>query len=139
MNRFNDIEDFTTDELRKEIIKRELLDSAGTCWYCKANLAAHTCKYAEPSPVPGWHVEPAVYLTGEDCMGRPEAYWRCTARNPVTGKIIMGTGGTADEATAAAIKNVQRRLDPTIIAMGKTWNRAPRTNSPSPATGSSSS
>lgn len=102
----NDIEDFTTDELRQEIRRREAAEANSKCWYCGKNLAAHTCKHAKPSPVPGWEVEPARYLTGEDCMGNAEAYWRASARNPVTGRVVMGAGDTADEATFRCIENI---------------------------------
>jgi hypothetical protein len=41
-----DIDDFTTDQLRKEIRKRERLIGDGKCPYCGGDMTKHTCKYA---------------------------------------------------------------------------------------------
>lgn len=47
--------------------------------------------------------EPAHLIEGEDCMGCPERYWRqflfCS-----DGRVVCGTGGTADEASKTAKK-----------------------------------
>lgn len=117
---YPDIEDFTTDALRREILRREIAVREGRCWYCNGNLAAHTCKHAKPSPVPGWTVEPATYLVGENCienahdysrpqamlaMGHEEQYWRTSATQDETGTVCMGCGDTASEATAKCIES----------------------------------
>lgn len=106
----SDIEDFTTDQLRDEIRRRQDASRRGACWYCGQSIAAHTCKYAFPSPVPGWQVEPPKFLSREDCMGQPEEYWRTSARNPVSGMIVTGTGRTAAEATNACLGNILGRM-----------------------------
>lgn len=107
MSYLADIEDFTTDQLRAEIIRRETADREGKCWYCSQNVAAHTCKYAVPSPCPGWIVDPPRFVTGESCMGDPEQYWQAGARNPVTGRHRMANADTAAEATAKLIAQLQ--------------------------------
>ncbi len=106
ISQLSDIEDFTTDELRKEIHRREEANRAGKCWYCKQNLAAHTCRYAAKSPCPGWTVEPPQFVQTEDCMARPEEYWQVSARNPVTGKCVLANADTAAEATENVIKQI---------------------------------
>lgn len=104
----NDIADFDTDALRAEIRRREAADRAGTCWYCGRDLAAHTCKHARPSPVPGWIVEPARFVRDDGgCMGEMEEYWRVDARNPVTGRHSGGSGATAAEATEKCLSSIR--------------------------------
>lgn len=108
----NDIEDFTTDQLRAEIHRREEADRAGRCWYCEMNLHAHTCKHATPSPCPGWVVQPPRFVRGEDCMGREQEYWQVDARNPVTGKCQIGIGTTAHGATEKCLERVRDLFTP---------------------------
>jgi hypothetical protein len=61
MSRLNDIEDFTTDQLRAEIRRREEAEREGRCWYCGLSLAAHTCKVAT---WPHWRTTPESVKTG---------------------------------------------------------------------------
>jgi hypothetical protein len=103
----SDIEDFTTDQLRAEIRRREEADRKGRCWYCGRNLAAHTCKYATSSPCPGWVVQPPRFVRTEDCMANEVEYWQVDARNPVTGRCSGATGATSDEATAKCINRIR--------------------------------
>ena len=106
MSYLNDIEDFSTDDLRKEIHRREEADREGRCWYCNKNLAAHSCKLAKPTPVPGWEVKPHRYVppSEEGC----DEYWMTDARNPVTGKVVLGQGSTGPESTAKCIENIRK-------------------------------
>lgn len=104
-----DLEEFTTDQLRREIRRREEADRDGRCWYCGKNLAAHTCRYATPSPVPGWEVSLARFVRTEDCMANAVEYWQADARNPVTGKHRIGYGATAVEATESLIARILGR------------------------------
>jgi hypothetical protein len=107
MSALSDIEDFSTDALRAEIRRREAADARNECWYCHQSLAAHTCKHAKPSPVPGWIVEPARFVRDDGgCMGELEEYWRVIARNPVTMRVRVGTGATAAEATARCLASI---------------------------------
>lgn len=102
-----DIEDFTTDELRRELNRRLEADRKGRCWYCGKNLAAHTCKYAiEDTPVPGWEVEPPRFVRTEDCMANEVEYWQVDARNPTTGRHATATAGTRDGATRKLIERL---------------------------------
>lgn len=104
-----DLEDFSTDALRQEILRREAADRDGRCWYCGQNLAAHTCKLATPSPVPGWIVQPPRFVRHDGgCMGQLEEYWAVDARNPTTGMCAMGTGETAEKATAKCVESIRR-------------------------------
>lgn len=104
MSRFSDIEDFTTDALRAEIHRREEAWRAGRCWYCGQNIAAHTCKFAKPSPCPGWEVKPPRFVSSDGgCMGDLEEYWVVDARNPVTGECRLAQGDSASEATSKII------------------------------------
>lgn len=103
----NDIEEFTTDELRAEIRRREQADRDGRCWYCNQNLSAHTCKHAVSSPVPGWIVNPPRFVRDEDCMANEYEYWQVDAHNPTTGKHKIGTGPTAESATDKCINNIK--------------------------------
>lgn len=41
-------------------------------------------------------------------MGEWEEYWVVDARNPVTGHCRMGTGYTADEATAECLESIRK-------------------------------
>jgi hypothetical protein len=108
-----DIEDFSTDQLRVEINRRERATREGRCWYCQGNLEAHTCKYAKPSPVPGWEIYPAKFVEGEDCMANQEKYWRAYGWHPVMNNRVIGIGGTKEEATARCIDNAREQQ--------KTW------------------
>lgn len=108
MNYLSDLEDYTTDQLRAEIHRRQQADARGECWYCHQNLGAHTCKYSLSSGVPGWVVEPPRFVRTEDCMGRDEEYWQVDARNPVTGRCCGGTGLSAIEATATCLRNIRK-------------------------------
>lgn len=104
----SDIEDFTTDQLRAEIRRREEADRAGRCWYCGRNLKAHTCKHAVASPLPGWIVDPPRFVVGEDCMAREERYWQVDARNPTTGRCAIGVGPNADVALEKCVASAGR-------------------------------
>lgn len=42
-----DLEDYTPDQLRAEVYRREQLTREGKCWYCGIYLHAHTCKHSE--------------------------------------------------------------------------------------------
>lgn len=106
LHAMNDIEDFTTDQLRAEIRRREEADRAGRCWYCGKNLRAHTCKLTTTSPCPGWDVQPPRFVRSESCMGEEVEYWRVNARNPVTGECRLANGSTAAEATAKCIDRI---------------------------------
>lgn len=108
MSYLNDIEDFTTDQLRAEIRRREEADREGKCWYCGHDLAAHTCKYSLGSPAPGWEVRPPRFVRTEDCMANEVEYWQVDARDPVTGRCAGGTGATAAEATARCLANIEK-------------------------------
>ena len=109
MSYLSDIEDFSTDQLRTEIRRREQAVREGNCWYCNMNLEAHTCKYAKPSPVPGWEIYPPQLISTEDCMARSEEYWMTIGRHPVMGEPVMGYGNTKEEATAKCIENAKKR------------------------------
>jgi hypothetical protein len=109
MSYLSDIEDFSTETLRVEINRRERLTREGKCWYCSQNLEAHTCKYAKPSPVPGWEIKPPRWVEGEDCMARKEEYWQTDGWHPVMGAHVIGVGDTQEEATSKCIENAKRR------------------------------
>jgi hypothetical protein len=109
MSYLNDIEDFSTDKLRIEIARRERATREGKCWYCNRNLEAHTCKYATPSPVPGWEIHPPRYVRTEDCMGRPEEYWQTSGWHSVMNEHVMGNADSKEEATAKCIENARER------------------------------
>jgi hypothetical protein len=109
MSYLNDIEDFSTDQLRAEIHRREQAAREGRCWYCQKNLEAHTCKHAKPSPVPGWEIQPPRWVETEDCMARPEEYWQTTGRHPIMNEHVIGNGDTKEEATARCIDHARRR------------------------------
>ena len=119
MSYLNDIEDFTTDKLRVEIARRERATREGRCWYCKQNLEAHTCKYANQSPVPGWEVYAPRYVRTEDCMGRPQEYWQVDAWHPVINMHTMGIGDTKEEATSKCIEHVKERQEKWIKEQAK--------------------
>jgi uncharacterized protein with PIN domain len=109
MSYLSDIEDFTTDKLRFEINRRERATREGKCWYCNANLEAHTCKYAKSSPVPGWEIHPSRYVRTEDCMAQEQEYWQTDGWHPVMGERVIGNGDTKEEATARCIENARKR------------------------------
>jgi hypothetical protein len=108
MSYLNDIEDFSTDQLRAEINRREQATREGKCWYCQMNLEAHTCKHAKPSPVPGWEINPSRWVETENCMAQKEEYWQTDGRNLVMGMYVIGIGGTKEEATNRCIENAKR-------------------------------
>lgn len=116
MSRYSDIEDFTEAELDAEIRRRRRSLREGLCWYCRTPLASHTCKYAADAEsidanLDGWDFEAPSFLDGEDCMGNRERYWRTSAVNPgLGGAVVMGTGPTAAEATAACLANLIRGI-----------------------------
>jgi hypothetical protein len=109
MSYLNDIEDFSTDQLRSEIHRRERATMEGKCWYCNANLEAHTCKYAKPSPVPGWQIHPPRYVRTEDCMAQKEEYWQTDGWHPVMNKFVIGVGDSKEEATTKCIDSAKKR------------------------------
>ncbi len=88
MCNISDLEDYTTDQLRTELFRRQKADERGECWYCNRNYKAHTCKYANPTPCPGWVVDPPRLVDEED--------WKATARNPVSGKVEIGCGSVSE-------------------------------------------
>lgn len=109
MSYLSDIEDFTTDKLRVEILRRERAAREGRCWYCQNNLEAHTCKYAKLSPVPGWEIYPPRYVRTENCMGQEEEYWQTDGWHPVMNKHVIGVGDTKEEATAKCVQNAKNK------------------------------
>jgi hypothetical protein len=113
MSYLTDIEDFSTDQLRVEITRRERATREGRCWYCQQNLEAHTCKYAKPSPVPGWEIYPAKYVRTEDCMANEQEYWQTHGWHPVMNRHSMGIGNTKEESTSRCIENAKEQQ--------KTW------------------
>lgn len=106
----NDIEEFTTDELRSEIWRRETAARENRCWYCNRNINAHTCKYAVESVLPGWEVSPPRFVQIEDCMGQAQEYWQVNAKHTVTGNRVIGNGDTMLEATEKCIQNCKDRV-----------------------------
>jgi hypothetical protein len=115
----SDIEDFSTDVLRYEIHRREQATQEGRCWYCNKNLEAHTCKYAKPSPVPGWEISPPRWVSTEDCMANKQEYWQVDGYHPVMGKHVIGGGDTKEEATNKCIKNAKERQDKWNLSPGR--------------------
>jgi len=116
----NDIEDFTTDKLRVEIARRERATIEGKCWYCKMNLEAHTCKYANTSsPVPGWEVYAPRWVDTDDCMGQRLQYWQTDAWHPVMNVHTMGVGDSKEEATTKCIKHAKEKQ--------QKWHISPQT------------
>jgi hypothetical protein len=105
----NDIEEFTIDELRKEIRRREDAARAHKCWYCGQNIAAHTCKHATNPTAHGWEVAAPRWVATEDCMANEVSYWQVDAKHTVLGIHTCGTGGTADEATQKCLQHIQER------------------------------
>jgi hypothetical protein len=47
MNEMNDIEDFTVEQMREEIARREGALARGLCWYCGKQIESHTCKHSQ--------------------------------------------------------------------------------------------
>ena len=109
MSYLNDIEDFSTDQLRAEIHRREQATQEGRCWYCSKNLEAHTCKHAKLSPVPGWEIQPPRWVETEDCMGREQSYWQTGGKHPVMGVHVIGIGDSKEEATTKCIESAKKR------------------------------
>jgi hypothetical protein len=109
MSYLNDIEDFSTEQLRAEIHRREQAVKEGKCWYCQKNIEAHTCKHAKPSSVPGWEIQPPRWVSTEDCMARPVEYWQTSGWHPVMNDHVIGNGDTKEEATARCIENAKER------------------------------
>jgi hypothetical protein len=110
MSRSVDLEDFTSNQLRDELSRRQTASIHGTCWYCNGSLLTHTCKHAEQQRKHGpWEFEPPSYIDSEDCMANPERYWRVSARHRDTGKYVVGCGDTVNEATQKCIANTLKQ------------------------------
>ncbi len=105
----NDIEEFTIDELRSEILRRERAASERRCWYCGKNIDAHTCKHAKASVCPGWEVQPPRFVKTEDCMAHEVEYWQVDAKHTVMRVYAIGYGDSPDVATEKCIRSIKQR------------------------------
>lgn len=107
MNIFNDIEDFTTDQLREEIEKREKFSMKRRCWYCKQCIDNHTCKYKDDSPAPGWKLEESRHIASRQIDGSPEKYWQVFATHLVLTTYTFGLGDTESEARSECLEKIK--------------------------------
>ena len=94
----SDIEDFTTKQLAREILRREEYALYGQCWYCKQNIFVHTCKYSETEKIEGWLVDPAISYFD---------HWRCVALKTGTNDTVVGVGSTRLQATFDCITQIK--------------------------------
>ena len=114
----SDIEDFTTAALLAEVMRRVGCVDVRQCWYCRRNIHAHTCKYAESPRFYGWQVEPPVrYRDGADNLG-----WRTVASRTGDGATVDGSGFTRDVADRLCFAAIERtdRENPADFGRGST-------------------
>jgi hypothetical protein len=71
-------------------------------------------------------VDPPHYVDSDDCMGRPEKYWRVLACHPVLNQHTSGSGDSPQEATDVCVRN--------ILEKERQWSSSTQ----SPETGTSS-
>lgn len=96
----SDIEDFTTAALLAEVTRRITAAESRQCWYCRRNVNAHTCKYAEVPRYRGWTVEPPAR--------HPDGRWRTTANRTADGVTAGGIATTRDGADVACFGEIDR-------------------------------
>lgn len=105
-----DLEDFTSNQLRDELSRRQSASGNGICWYCDHSVLTHTCKHADKEKRNGpWEFEAPHFVDSEDCMANPERYWRTWARHRDTGVYVVGTGENSSEATQNCIAATKRK------------------------------